>query len=85
LLVEDGIASMDAIDEAIAAYEQEIGPENGARVVARAWTDLASKERLVADPMDAIDAFDFDVGTQHIQVKENTDDVHNVVVCTLCS
>jgi nitrile hydratase len=85
LLVEDGIVSMDAIDEAIAAYEREIGPENGARVVARAWTDPAFKERLVADPMDAIDAFDFDVGTQHIEVKENTDDVLNVVVCTLCS
>jgi nitrile hydratase alpha subunit/nitrile hydratase accessory protein len=76
---------MDAIDEAIAAYEREIGPENGARVVARAWTDPAFKERLLADPIDAIDTFDFDVGTQHIQVKENTDDVHNVVVCTLCS
>lgn len=43
LLVEDGIVSMDAIDEAIAAYEREIGPENGARVVARAWTDPAFK------------------------------------------
>jgi nitrile hydratase alpha subunit len=85
LLLEDVIVSMDAIHEAIAAYEREIGPENGARVVARAWTDSAFKERLLADPMDAMDACDFDVGTQHIQVKENTDDVHNVVVCTLCS
>ena len=76
---------MDAIDEAIAAYERDIGPEHGARVVAGAWTDPAFKERLVADPMDAIDAFDFDVGTHHIQVTENTDDVHNVVVRTLCS
>jgi len=85
LLVEEGIVSLDAIDEAIAAYERDIGPENGARVVARAWTDPAFKDRLLENPMEAIDEFDFEVGIQHIEVKENTDDVHNAVVCTLCS
>jgi nitrile hydratase len=85
LLIEKGLVSTDAIDEAIAAYEEEIGPLNGARVVARAWTDDGFRERLLEDANDAIGAFDFDVGVQHIEVKENTADVHNAVVCTLCS
>jgi nitrile hydratase alpha subunit/nitrile hydratase accessory protein len=85
LLVEKGIVSTDAIDEAIAAYERDIGPQNGARVVARAWTDPAFEERLLEDAPAAIDEFDFDVGIQHIEVKKNTADVHNAVVCTLCS
>ena len=85
LLVEKGIVSTDAIDEAIAAYEQDIGPKNGARVVARAWTDPDFKERLLEDANAAIEEFDFDVGVDHIEVKENTDEVHNAVVCTLCS
>jgi nitrile hydratase len=85
LLVEKGLVSTDAIDEAITAYEQEIGPLNGARVVARAWTDDAFRERLLSDADAAIAEFDFDVGVQHVEVKENTDGVHNAVVCTLCS
>jgi len=85
LLVEKGFVSTDAIDEAITAYEQDVGPLNGASVVARAWTDDAFRERLLADADAAIREFDFDVGVQHIEVKANTDDVHNAVVCTLCS
>jgi nitrile hydratase len=85
LLVEKGLVSTDAIDEAITAYEQEIGPLNGARVVARAWTDDAFRERLLDDADGAIAEFDFDVGVQHVEVKENTPDTHNAVVCTLCS
>ncbi|MXV63432.1 nitrile hydratase subunit alpha [Natronorubrum sp. JWXQ-INN-674] len=85
LLVEKGLVSTDAIDEAIAAYERDIGPQNGARVVARAWTDPEFKDRLLEDATAAIEEFDFEVGVQHIEVKENTDDVHNAVVCTLCS
>ena len=85
LLVEKEIVSTDAIDEAISAYERDIGPQNGARVVARAWTDPAFEERLLEDAPAAIDEFDFDVGVQHIDVKKNTADVHNAVVCTLCS
>jgi nitrile hydratase len=85
LLVEKGLVSTDAIDEAITAYEQEIGPLNGARVVARAWTDEAFRERLLEDADDAIAEFDFDVGVQHVEVKENSPQRHNAVVCTLCS
>lgn len=85
LLLEKGIVSTDAIDEVISAYEHDVGPLNGARVVARAWTDPAFKDRLLADANAAIDEFDFDVGVQHIEVTENTDAVHNAVVCTLCS
>ena len=85
LLIEKGLVSTDAIDEAITAYEREIGPLNGARVVARAWADDAFRERLLEDANDAVAEFDFDVGVQHVEVKENTADVHNAVVCTLCS
>lgn len=85
LLVEKGLVSTDAIDEAITAYEEEIGPLNGARVVARAWTDDAFRERLLEDADAAIEEFDFEVGVQHIEVKENTPSTHNAVVCTLCS
>lgn len=85
LLVEKGLVSTDAIDEAISAYEREIGPTNGARVVARAWTDDAFERRLLDDANEAIAEFDFDVGVQHLEVKKNTGGVHNAVVCTLCS
>ncbi|MFB6309971.1 MAG: nitrile hydratase subunit alpha [Salinirussus sp.] len=85
LLTEAGIVSQDAIDEAIAAYEEDIGPLNGARVVARAWTDPDFEERLLDDANAAIEEFDFDVGVQHISVKKNTETTHNTVVCTLCS
>lgn len=87
LLVEMGLVSTDAIDEAIAAYERDIGPKNGARVVARAWTDSDFEERLLEDAPAALEAsnFEFDVGVQHIDVKKNTKSVHNAVVCTLCS
>lgn len=85
LLIEKGVVTTDAIDEVIAAYETEIGPLNGARVVARAWTDESFKSRLLADARSAIEEFDFPVGIQHVEVVENTPTVHNVVVCTLCS
>ena len=85
LLVEKGMLSTDAIDEAIAAYEHDVGPQNGARVVARAWSDPAFKQRLLETPSDALAEFDFEAGTQHVQLKENTADTHNAVVCTLCS
>jgi len=87
LLVEKGIVSTDAVDEAISAYEHEIGPLNGARVVARAWTDPEFERALLSDATAAIEASDleFDVGLDHLAVKENTADGHNVVVCTLCS
>jgi nitrile hydratase alpha subunit/nitrile hydratase accessory protein len=85
LLTEAGVVSTDAIDEAISAYEEEIGPLNGARVVARAWTDPEFEARLLDDANEAIREFDFDIGVQQIEVKANTPSTHNAVVCTLCS
>jgi nitrile hydratase len=86
LLVEKGITSSDAIDAVVAAYERDIGPMNGARVVARAWTDPEYKRRLLDDATAAIAELGYG-GAQgeHMVVLENTATVHNLVVCTLCS
>ncbi|MEK7214664.1 MAG: nitrile hydratase subunit alpha [Chloroflexota bacterium] len=86
LLVEKGLISTDAIDLIVHAYEQDIGPMNGARVVAKAWTDPGYKQRLLTDGTDAIAELGYG-GNQgaEIVVLENTATVHNVVVCTLCS
>jgi len=85
LLIEKGLVSTEAIDAAITAYEEEIGPLYGARVVARAWTDEDYRVRLLSDTKAAVEEFDFDHGIDDIRFVENTDSVHNVVVCTLCS
>lgn len=86
LLVEKGVVDPDVVDAVIRYYEQDVGPLNGAAVVARAWTDAAYRQRLVRDGTAAIAELGF-AGPQgeHIVVVENTPDVHNVVVCTLCS
>ena len=86
LLTEKGIVSAEFIDQVVEAYASDIGPMNGARVVARAWVDPAYKERLLADGTAAIAELGFG-GPEgdHIVVVENTPEVHNVVVCTLCS
>ena len=86
LLIEKGLLSTDAIDARVQAYEQDIGPLNGARVVAKAWTDSEYKKRLLDDGTSAIGEMGFH-GAQGAEmvVLENTADVHNVVVCTLCS
>ncbi len=86
LLTEQGLVTPDAIDAIIRHYEEDIGPMNGARVVARAWTDPAYRERLLADGYAAIAELGFG-GAQgeRLVVVENTPSVHNVVVCTLCS
>src|SRR5690242_19591151 len=86
LLVEKGLITTDVIDTVVRAYEQDIGPLNGAKVVARAWVDPAYKERLLQDGTAAIAELGFG-GSQgeHLVVVENTASVHNVVVCTLCS
>ena len=83
LLVEKGLVSSDVIDELVRTYEDDIGPLNGAKVVARAWVDPAYKCRLLEDGTDAIAELGFEWA--EIVVLENTVDVHNVVVCTLCS
>jgi nitrile hydratase len=86
LLVEKGLVDPAALDAIIETYEHKIGPRNGARVVARAWSDPAYKARLMSDATAAIAELDYG-GRQgeHMVVVENTDVVHNLVVCTLCS
>ncbi len=86
LLVEKGLVNSQTIDAWVEAYSEEIGPKRGARVVARAWSDPAFKARLMDNGTAAIDEFGF-VGnaTAHLKAVENTDSVHNLVVCTLCS
>jgi nitrile hydratase len=86
LLVEKGLVDRAALDVLIDSYENKIGPRNGARVVARAWTDPAYKQRLLADATAAIAELGF-TGMQgeHMVAVENTPTVHNVIVCTLCS
>jgi nitrile hydratase len=87
LLVERGLVAPEAIDAIVARYEREIGPLNGARVVARAWVDPGFKQRLLADARGAIRELALPLGGEStpIVVVENTPAVHNVVVCTLCS
>jgi nitrile hydratase len=86
LLVEKGLVDPAAIDLLIDAYETKIGPRNGARVVARAWSDPAFKQALLHDASAAIASLGYG-GRQgeHMKVVENTPAVHNLVVCTLCS
>ncbi len=86
LLVEKGLVDPASLDVLIDTYETKVGPRNGARVVARAWTDAAFKRRLLDDGTVAIAEFGF-VGrqTDKLVVLENMPSVHNLVVCTLCS
>ncbi len=86
ILVEKGMVDPAELDAVVDAYENRIGPRNGAQVVARAWTDPEYKARLLADGTAAIAEFGF-TGAQgeHMVVVENTPEVHNLVVCTLCS
>jgi nitrile hydratase len=86
VLVEHGMFDRGALDEIVDAYEHSIGPMNGARVVARAWTDPDYKARLLADGTAAIAELGFSGAEgDHMVVVENTPTVHNLVVCTLCS
>lgn len=86
LLVEKGMVDSAAVDAWIDLYAEEIGPKRGARVVARAWSDPAFKARLLADGTAAISELGYQGhATGHLVAVENTDKVHNLVVCTLCS
>ena len=86
LLVEKGYVTTDAIDALVKTYEEDIGPMNGARVVARAWVDAEYKARLLQDGTKAIAELGFQGAEgSEIVVLENTANVHNAVVCTLCS
>ena len=86
LLTERGLVTEEFIEEVTRRYESEIGPRNGAKVVARAWTDPAYRRRLLADGTAAIAELGFG-GPEgdHMVAVENTAAVHNVIVCTLCS
>jgi nitrile hydratase subunit alpha len=86
LLVEKGYVDPAALDTLIETYETKVGPRNGAQVVARAWSDPAFKDWLLKDATAAIASLGF-TGRQgeHMVVVENTAEVHNLVVCTLCS
>ncbi|MDQ0910211.1 nitrile hydratase [Streptomyces canus] len=86
LLEEKGLITGERLDEAIDAFLAESSPANGARVVARAWTDDAYRARLLADGTAAVQALGHMEGSyQRLRVVENTESVHNVIVCTLCS
>jgi nitrile hydratase len=86
LLVEKGLVDRAALDVLVDAYENKIGPRNGARVVARAWADSAYKRRLLSDANAAMAELGYTgMQSEHMVVVENTATVHNMVVCTLCS
>lgn len=86
VLVEKGLLTTDQIDAIVERYERDLGPQNGARVIARAWVDPAYRERLLVDGTASIRELGYGgfEGDTMVAV-ENTDDVHNIVVCTLCS
>ncbi|MFC4502191.1 MULTISPECIES: nitrile hydratase subunit alpha [Streptomyces] len=86
MLIEQGIMTTQAIDRMVEIYEHEVGPQLGAKVVAKAWSDPEFKARLVEDASEACK----ELGISGLQgedmvVVENTDTVHNIIVCTLCS
>ena len=86
LLVEKGLVDPAALDALIDTFEHKVGPRNGARVVARAWADPAFKQRLLADAPAAIAELGYASSQgDHMLVVENKPNVHNLVVCTLCS
>ena len=86
LLAEKGLVAADAIDAVVELYERDVGPQNGARVVSRAWTDPAFRERLLEDGTKAIAELGFGgFEADTLAAVANTPTVHNVVVCTLCS
>ncbi|WP_405636214.1 nitrile hydratase subunit alpha [Streptomyces sp. NBC_00056] len=88
LLEAQGIVGGDTVDEVIDGFLAGASPVNGAKVVARAWTDPAYRERLLADGTSAVGELGFSAGgvqKQRLRVVENTAGTHNVIVCTLCS
>ena len=86
LLIEKGLVEEPAIEEIIDLFENRMGPHNGAKVVVRAWNDVAFKSRLLDNASDAIVEMGYEaVQGEDMVVVENTPEVHNLVVCTLCS
>jgi nitrile hydratase subunit alpha len=86
LLIDKGLVTKDALEKLADIYENDLGPMNGARVVARAWVDPQFRARLLEDGSAAIAELGYGgLQGEHLVVVENTPEVHNVVVCTLCS
>jgi nitrile hydratase subunit alpha len=86
VLAERGLVSTDAIDAVVELYENDVGPQNGAKVVARAWVDDAYRERLLTRGTEAIAELGFEGAEgDNLVVVANTPSVHNMIVCTLCS
>jgi len=86
LLVEKGLVKSETLDKLVDTFETKLGPRNGARVVARAWTDAAYRRRLRDDASAALAELGYGgMQGEHMVVVENTPQVHNMVVCTLCS
>jgi len=90
LLIEKGVIGSDTVDQVLGFFETQMGPFNGAKLVARAWVDPAFKQRLLEDTASAIAELPFPAGMagaegEHMKIVENTEAVHNLIVCTLCS
>ena len=86
LLSEKGLIDSEAVDALVDTFERKVGPMNGKRVVARAWSDPEFRRRLLESPTQAMASMGVESSHgEHIRVVENTPEVHNVVVCTLCS
>jgi nitrile hydratase len=86
LAIERGLVAAETLDSWVAAYAEHIGPKRGARVVARSWLDPEFRARLLDDAAEAIKDFGFEgSATAHLKAVANTPEVHNMVVCTLCS
>src|SRR3984957_11382392 len=90
LLIEKGVIGSDSVDAVLQHFETVAGPFNGAKIVARAWTDPAFKQRLVEDTPKAIAELDLSAGMagaegEHMAAVANGDGVHNLIICTLCS
>lgn len=85
LLTEKGLIDPQTLDAIVETFETKVGPRNGARVVARAWTDPAYRQRLLTDARAAIGEFGFYGYGEDMVVVENTPKVRNLIVCTLCS
>jgi nitrile hydratase len=86
LLKEKGILQGDVVDTIVSMYTQDIGPMNGARAIAKAWVDPEYKQRLLANATKAVAELGISgMEGENLVAVENTDDVHHVIVCTLCS
>lgn len=90
LLIEKGIITSETVDKVVEFFEKDMGPFNGARIVAKAWVDPAFKQQLLEDTPSAIASMNFPRGMagaegEHMKAVENTPGVHNLIVCTMCS